>query len=135
MNEARASILSPDVSPGLASDAMGGESNYYELTPNLVEEDGDNWDFAYATVDPHVNVRASFRLNSDTIRKLCRSASVAVPEDASGVFSLALKNRNAMLQRSAILQYRPKVTCWNAYASLKRLLQCRWLAHLSRTLI
>lgn len=44
------------------------------------------------SVDAHIDVHASTCQDFGAIPELCQSAKVAVPEDTSGVFSLAVKN-------------------------------------------
>lgn len=95
MNELRARIFGLNVAPGSASDSMRGDSRDHELTPYPGEGDGKDWDFIDVLVVPHVDVRASLRLAFNAIRQLCSSANVAVPEDTSGFFSLALQNLNS----------------------------------------
>lgn len=48
-----------------------------------------------------VDVRASLCRSLDAIRELCCLADAAVPEDASGVFSPALKNLNHVTERES----------------------------------
>lgn len=65
-----------------------------EIAPYYEEGDGNARDFVDVPVDSHVNVLSTLRLDFDAFRKLCRSANVAVPKDASGVFRLALQRLN-----------------------------------------
>lgn len=101
MDEAPTRIFGPNVAPSSASDAMGGYSRDDELTFYLDEDDGYNWDFADLPVDPQVVVRVSLRRDFKAIRYLCRLANLAIPENASGVFSLSLQNLNAILKRDS----------------------------------
>lgn len=96
MYETRAGLFGPNVALGLPSDAMGGHLRDEKLMPYPDEDHHDDWDFAVLHADPDFHVRASFRRHFDTFRELCRSANVAVPKDASSVFSLALQNVNAI---------------------------------------
>lgn len=52
-------------------------------------------------LDSQVDARASFRREFDAICELGRSASDAVPEDASRVLSSALQNLNAITERNS----------------------------------
>lgn len=71
-------------------DSRDKESMFY---PD--DENRDDWDFADALVDCHVNVRASPRGNVDAVCKLCSSANVTVPEMLAA--SLARRCRTYML--------------------------------------
>lgn len=94
MDKAHARIFGFDGAQCLASDAMGGDWCDDKITPYPDDDHGHDWDFADVSVDSHVDICASSRRAFDAIREQCRSANVAVPESAGGVFSLALQNLN-----------------------------------------
>lgn len=54
-------------------------------------------------VDSHIVVYAILRLDFDTIRELCPLASLAVSEDAGGVFSLPLQKLIGITKRNSVL--------------------------------
>lgn len=64
-----------------------------ELTTHPVHDEGNDWEFADVPFDSQFYVRASLRRSFEAICKLCCSVNVAVAEDASSFFTLALQNQ------------------------------------------
>lgn len=73
-----------------------GDSGDAKLTPNPDEDYDYDWDLADVPVHSQVHDCANLRQDYDAIREQSRSANVAVPEDASSVFSLTLEKLNAI---------------------------------------
>lgn len=103
MDEMRARIIGADVALDSASHSIGGDSHDDELKLYPDDDDGDDWDFDDVPVDSHVDVRASVCRDFDSNPEICRSASLAVLEDASGVFILVLQNINGTTGRHSVM--------------------------------
>lgn len=61
IDEAHAIIFRPQAPPGSACDAVSGDSPGNELISYPDQGNGDDLDLADVPVDPHVDLRASFR--------------------------------------------------------------------------
>lgn len=72
MEKACARTFSSGSSPGLAFGVVGSGFHEDELAPCSGDDDCDERDFAYLTVDSHVVSRTVLRRNFDAISKLKR---------------------------------------------------------------
>lgn len=109
---------------------MGGDSCDEELMPFPDDENGPDWELTDVPVVSHVHVSASLRQYLDVIREPDRSAKMTVPEDGSGVFTLALRNLNDITECKFAVA--AKADALERVPIVKRLLQHRWLVGLSR---
>lgn len=107
MDEVQGRILGPEAAPSSPSSAMGGDTRDEELTTYPGERDGGDWDFPDVPIDPHFNFCASLRQHFDAICKLCGSANMTVPEDATGVYSLAWQSLNVITEGDSSAATKP----------------------------
>lgn len=109
MDEARAAIFETAGTLRSASGAGGGALRENELT--LYPDDGDlhDWKFAEMPLDSHVSSCASVGRDLETVRWLCGSGNVEVPEDAemSSVWHLPLQNLEAVTHGDPIDSAKP----------------------------
>lgn len=80
-----------------ASDTLGGDLQDKEFTLSPDDSDSDSCDFADGPVYSHGDARANLRRAFKAICDLRNSANGAIPEHATGVFTLALQNLNAII--------------------------------------
>lgn len=66
-----------------------------ELAPYPDDNDGDDWHLADMRIESHVDVHASRHREFDALCQQCCLINVAVPGNATAVFSLTLKNLNS----------------------------------------
>lgn len=95
MGNARARLLGLDGSPSWASHPHGG--HLCSNAPSLYAENDDTGDCNFDSVAAAfvVDVCASLREELHAISELCRSSSIAIAENANGLFSMALQNMDA----------------------------------------
>lgn len=91
MDEAR-ERLGCDGALCLAPDAASGDSCDTELTPNLDDDDRDNWGFAYVLVSFHADVCASLRQDWDTIPELASSTKFPYLRTVTASFVLCCRS-------------------------------------------
>lgn len=101
MCETSVMIFGSDGAPRLASAAVGVDPCDDVLTLYPDYDDGNYWSFADVRVDSQVDIRACLLRDFNASGKLCRSVNIAVPDDASFFFILALQNIKPIIERDS----------------------------------